>query len=419
MADMTGYQYGLVEKLSFVRYGGTQEELAAANILLDEIKSFGGQGELMPFDVAAFDLEKCSVRVTEPFKREVSAIPYGCSGSLPKRGKNLKLFYAERGTELDFEGMDDLSGYAVMLNALDLKAYGELVKRHASAFITIAGKYYDDLDSSSAYSRNLRPKYLEKGKIPGFIIPAGEATDLIRDGAQTLHMELRQTEKTNESRNVLAVIEGTDKADEGIALTAHYDSVPLGTGSWDNATGSATLMYVYRYFLENRPRRTMRFIWCGSEEQGLLGSKAYVEKNEDLLDSITFCFNFDMCGTVLGPNQIIVTGKDELETFVKQFCDMEGYSTEIRSAVHSSDSAPFADKGIPGIGISRGTRTAEIHTHKDLMFPLGAKQLKDNGDFACRIISKVVNSVALPVEKGMSDRMLKELDKYFQRETKE
>ena len=419
MSDMDNYQYELVEKLSFTRYGGTAQELAAANILLDEIKAAGGEGCLMPFEIDAFDLESCSVRVIAPFKREVSAVPYGLSGNLPKKGKDLRLIYLERGSAADFEGLDDLSGCAVMINALDLKIYGELVKRHAAAFITIAGKYYDTLDSSGAYSRNLRPKYLEKGKIPGFIIPAGEATDLLRDGAETLRLVLRQNEKKNESRNVLAVIEGTKKKNESIVLTAHYDSLPICVGSWDNATGAATLMYIYRYFLENRPERTLRFIWCGSEEQGLLGSKAYVSANEDILDEIGFCFNFDMCGTVLGPNQLIVTGKDELETFVKQFCDMEGYSAEIRAAVHSSDSAPFADKGIPGIGISRGTKTAEIHTPRDVIFPIGAKQLKENGDFACRIISKVAGSVVMPVEKGMSDSMQKELDKYFQRDIKE
>ena len=92
------------------------------------------------------------------------------------------------------------------------------------------------------------------------------------------------------------------------------------------------------------------------------------------------------------------------------------YSAQFRKGVHSSDSAPFADKGVPGIGLSRGTQTSEIHTSRDTMFPLGEKQLKMNIDFANKMISRVVNSAVLPVEKGMPDNIKKELDKYFQRD---
>lgn len=160
----------------------------------------------------------------------------------------------------------------------------------------------------------------------------------------------------------------------------------------------------------------MRFIWCGSEEQGLLGSKAYVASHEDLLDQINFCFNFDMCGTVLGPNQIFVTGSEALKNYAEQLCNETGHFADIKTIVHSSDSAPFCDKGIPAIGISRGTRTAEIHTRYDVLFPLSAKQLKKDAEFAVFFISRVVNSVVLPVSAGMPDEMKKKLDSYFQRD---
>ena len=47
---MNTYQYDLVEKMSFVRWGGTDKELEAANILMDEIKKFGGEGRIEEFD---------------------------------------------------------------------------------------------------------------------------------------------------------------------------------------------------------------------------------------------------------------------------------------------------------------------------------------------------------------------------------
>lgn len=416
---MDNYQYSLTEKLSFVRCGGTEEELRAANILLQEIREAGGEGTLMEFQIPAFTLEKCAMRVTAPFEREIPVIPYGRAGSLPEGGKDFKICYAEKGREEDFFGMEDLSDTAVIVNELNLEVYRRLCEKKAGAFLVIVGKYYEDLTTCSAYSRILRDKFLEYGKLPGYMIAAPDATDLIRDEAERVHLEMRQTDQETTSRNVLAVIPGTEAPKESIVLTAHYDSVPVGTGSWDNATGAATLMYIYRYFLTHPPRRTMRFLWCGSEELGLLGSRAYVEQNEALIPEIKFCFNFDMCGTVLGPNLIFVTGTPELETFARQFCRHEGYAAEFKAVVHSSDSAPFADKGVPSIGLSRGTPTASIHTRHDLMFPLSARQLKINGDFAIKMISHVAESVILPVSTGMPEDVKKELDKYFQRNVDE
>ena len=163
----------------------------------------------------------------------------------------------------------------------------------------------------------------------------------------------------------------------------------------------------------------MRFVWCGSEEQGLLGSHAYIAQKADLLESIQFCFNFDMCGTILGPDMAFVTGPKELQTFVELYCREVGRAMDIRTGVHSSDSAPFADKGIPSIGLSRGTQSSEIHTCRDQIFPVGEKPLLKNiADFTA-MIDRVVNAAMLPCEKGMPDDMKKELDKYFQREPAE
>lgn len=416
---MDNYQYLLTEKLSFVRCGGTEEELRAANILLDEIRQAGGEGELMEFRIPAFTLEKCAMRVTAPFERQIPVIPYGRAGSLPEGGKEFKVIYGEKGTEESFVGTGDLSDSVVILNELNREVYRRLCEKKAGAFAVIVGKHYEDLTAASAYSRLLRDKFLEYGKLPGYMIAAPDATDLIRDGAERMHLEMRQTDGESTSRNVLAVIPGTQVPEESIVLTAHYDSVPVGTGSWDNATGAATLMYIYRHFLKNPTRRTLRFIWCGSEELGLLGSRAYVEQKEELLSQIRFCFNFDMCGTVLGSNLIFITGTPELETYARQFCRHEGYVAEFKTVVHSSDSAPFADKGVPSIGLSRGTPSACIHTRQDLLFPIGAKQLKCNGDFAVKMITHVAESVILPVPTGMPEDMKKELDKYFQRDTDE
>ena len=414
---MNTYQYDLVQRMSFLRHGGTEDELRAAEILMKEIEAAGGKGEYQEFTIPAYRFKKYSLKVVAPYEQEIETLPFGLSGNLPEGGADLKFMYAGRGVEEDYYGIRDLSGTVVMINELNFDAYKLLCEKNASAILVINGKWYDDSTTSDFLQRHIRPKFLENGKIPTFYIWAKDATELVRNNAETLHVELIQEEYDTVSRNILATIPGTEITDESIVITAHYDSVLVGTGSWDNATGSATIMYIYRHFLKNPPKRTLRFVWCGSEEQGLLGSKAYVEQCADLVEKeIKFCFNFDMCGTVLGPNNIFVTGGDDLKHYAEQYCKEVGMSAELRQIVHSSDSAPFADKGVPSLGLSRGSRTADIHTRHDLMFPLSAQQLKKDGDFAVGFISRTVNSARLPVPTGMPADMKDKLDKYFQRD---
>jgi len=81
--------------------------------------------------------------------------------------------------------------------------------------------------------------------------------------------------------NTIAEIAGTDLADEVVILGAHLDSHAYATGATDNATGSAAMMEAVRVIksLGLRPRRTIRVALWGGEEQGLLGSRAYVAQH--------------------------------------------------------------------------------------------------------------------------------------------
>lgn len=414
MALSNTYQYELVEKLSFLRFGGTDAELKAAKLLQEEIKSFGGQSELMDFSIPAYEVQTASIRVTAPFERDIPCVAYGLSGNLPEGGVDLELCFVEANSPAGFYGMGDLSQKAVLVNMLDYDMYKELYDRHAAAIIAInMDKWYQTDENSDLVPRCLRETMLEVGKIPSFLIRSSVAAEMVRDGAKTVHLELTQTECEHTSRDVVAVIEGTEITDECVVLTAHYDSVLVGTGSWDNATGSANLMYIYEHFLHNPPKRTMHFVWCGSEEQGLYGSKAFIEQHKELLPQIRFCFNFDMCGTVLGTNDVFVTGGDDLKAITEQIANEAAYPISLRKLVHSSDSAPFALEGIPSVGLSRGTRSADIHTRYDLMQPISADALTKNGDFAIFFIRRFVDSLVFPVKRELPEDMVKEVNKYF------
>lgn len=94
--------------------------------------------------------------------------------------------------------------------------------------------------------------------------------------------------------NTIAEIRGTEKPDEVVIISAHLDSWngPGSQGCTDNGTGSAVTLEAARILaaVHAHPKRTIRFInWTG-EEQGLLGSKGYIEKHKDELDKISAVF---------------------------------------------------------------------------------------------------------------------------------
>ena len=90
-------------------------------------------------------------------------------------------------------------------------------------------------------------------------------------------------EATGNGFNIVAEMPGSDPVlkDEVVLIGAHFDSVAAGTGATDNATGSAAMMEALRILeaVGARPRRTIRIGLWGGEEQGLMGSRAYVREH--------------------------------------------------------------------------------------------------------------------------------------------
>src|SRR4029077_6053959 len=91
----------------------------------------------------------------------------------------------------------------------------------------------------------------------------------------------RQSQDAVDAHNIVAEIPGATKPEEVVMLGAHFDSWHTGTGATDNGAGSAVMMEVVRILktLNLRMDRTVRIALWSGEEQGLLGSKAYIKEH--------------------------------------------------------------------------------------------------------------------------------------------
>jgi Zn-dependent M28 family amino/carboxypeptidase len=168
------------------------------------------------------------------------------------------------------------------------------------------------------------------------------------------------------SYNAIAEIPGTDKKEEVVMLGGHLDSWHSATGATDNAIGCAVMMEAARILkaIGVQPRRTIRVALWGGEEQGLLGSKAYVKEHFGTAENprpefATFAgyFNVDSgTGRIRGAS---VFGPDEAAAVLREafapFADLGvmGASATRSRRSGGTDSTSFNEAGLPGIGLSQ------------------------------------------------------------------
>jgi carboxypeptidase Q len=178
------------------------------------------------------------------------------------------------------------------------------------------------------------------------------------------------------SYNVIAEIPGSDKADEIVMLGGHFDSWHAATGATDNGIGSAIMMEAVRLIqsMGLKPRRTIRVALWSGEEEGLLGSLAYVKQHFGTAEAPTpewskldVYFNVDTgTGRVRGAS---VFGPPEagaaLRPLFMDFADfgVGGISTTNSRATGGTDSTSFNNAGLPGVGCSQDPIDYNLLTH--------------------------------------------------------
>ncbi len=177
--------------------------------------------------------------------------------------------------------------------------------------------------------------------------------------------------------NTIAEIKGTEKPDEYVMLSAHFDSWDGGTGATDNGTGTLTMMEAMRILKKvyPNPKRTILVGHWGSEEQGLNGSRAFVEDHADMMPKIQALFNQDNgTGRVVNiSGQGFLNSYEYITRWLSKVPDTQrNYIVESKfpgtPGGGGSDFASFVAVGVPAfslssLGWSYGNYT--WHTNRD------------------------------------------------------
>jgi len=225
-----------------------------------------------------------------------------------------------------------------------------------------------------------------------------------RNSTETqISIKLKKNINTIQTENVLGLIEGCEKPEEYIVISAHYDHLGrkggnIFSGANDNASGVAALMEVARTFKMaanngKTPKRSILFVAFSGEEKGLLGSKYFVNNPPAPINSIKTNLNMDMLGRQddkqTTSNYIYLLGCSHLDPHLKQISDSINalythlnldyrFDSPHNPIYGASDQASFVEKGIPSIMYFNGL-------HKDYHTP---------GDTADKINYKAIEKVA-------------------------
>lgn len=241
--------------------------------------------------------------------------------------------------------------------------------------------------------------------LPQVVVAAEHYNRMVRQiqKGQTVKLELSlETEFTPSAPgyNVIGEIPGTDLKDEVVMIGAHLDSWHSGTGTTDNAVGSAVMMEAMRILktLNGAPRRTIRIALWGGEEQGLIGSKSYVKRTfgervdkSYPYDSIRlkpagekFSVYFNMDNGTGKFRGIFMQGNENVRpvfsSWFKPFEKMGASTLSLRNTA-STDHIPFDAIGLPAFQfiqdpIEYSTRT--WHSSMDVYDKASEPDLKHN-----------------------------------------
>lgn len=395
----------IFEETAYVRTGGSPAEHKAAQYIQTVCAQFGCEAVLEAFPVDSAQIHSAKLYADGA---EIPCKGYLCAGSASVEAP---LYYL---TDSIPYALSACKGKIVLIDGyLGYWKYQDILENGAVGFITYDGDVnYADRDIDQ---RELR-SYVSKGQLlPGVNINAKDAVALIRKDVKKVKIELEQTHGESLSHNVILDLPG--EIEQYIVLSAHYDSTSLSQGAYDNMSGSVGLLAMAEAFSKQKHRYGLRFIWCGSEERGLLGSTAYCQTHEEELKNIVLNINLDMIGCIMGRFISCCTTEEKAVGYLQYFASELGFGCSVKQGVYSSDSTPFADKGIPAISFARIAphNTATIHNSYDTLAVMSPAQMEKDIAFIHAFVARMAESVRCPIAREIPENMKEKLDEYLAR----
>jgi carboxypeptidase Q len=309
--------------------------------------------------------------------------------------KHVPVVDVGRGSPAEFKKAGDVSGKLVLVHSEVLKTWADLfneyadappvidaaVKANAKAVAFIATREHDIL------YRHTNAGAGEIERLPMVIVARedGERVGRLLASGHPVWADLSMPNKIGgpvTAANVIAEIKGSEKPDEFVVLGAHLDSWELGTGALDNGCNAALVIDALRAIKAAglKPKRTIRFILFSGEEQGMMGSRAYVVAHRNELDKAAGVAVIDggvgrVTGFTLGGRKDIAAGVGGIVASLKQFDATKLTTDDIE---WGTDHYDFLLEGVPTLVANQeeGNYLENYHATSDTYDKVDFPQLK-------------------------------------------
>ena len=385
---------------------GSEANLRSVDWALEKFRAAGVDARKEAFEMPALWLgDSASAAVSGDgmhFTPEIVASPF--STGTPEGGLTAPLLDGGRGGEDDFARLGGAAAGAFVLIETDelVDLAGLFGEYRANAAIEprafaagVAGVVYMGSRSRDVLHRHnaaLGPA----NATPILVMErdgARRALRLLRDGTE-LTLSARVAVRSGgayESFNPIGEIAGSDLAEEIVVVGAHIDSWGLGTGALDNGCNVAMLIDVARQMkrLAIVPRRTVRFALWNGEEQGLNGSRGYVESHAAELDRHVMAASFDIgSGRIDG---FFTGGRPKLLAAVERALSPVaglGPFTHVDVPIVGTDNYYFMMHGVGNLVASQESANygPNYHARTDTFDKVDLKQMRLNAAVAAAII---------------------------------
>jgi len=307
------------------------------------------------------DLGETVHRIQLPLEAHLRAVSLGWGA--PAQLTGVQVVDVGAGTHDDFGRAGDLKGKAVLVHSEPMQKWDDLfaeyqrvpvvmdesAKRGVRAILIESTRPHDLL------YRHINTNHGEEDKVPALIVAREDAGRVARLLAEKIAVAVdvsmpNQLTGPIHTANVVAELRGSEKPDEIVVLGAHLDSWELGTGALDNGCNAALVIEALRAIKVSgvRPKRTIHFVLFSGEEQGLLGSWAYVHAHRTDMDKYAGAVIFDsgsgrVQGFSIGGRKDMLNAANEIVAPLKAW-DAATLTTD---AQWGTDHFDFMLEGVP------------------------------------------------------------------------
>ena len=394
-----------LNKLSFPRMGGSENERKAAEMIAGWMREFGYETRLEPFEIYSFKPGKGTLLPISPSAEPIEVKPVGLSADGDVEGEIFILSVPEP----EWADPADLANKIVFTQFHPRRKWLELLMSGgAAAALTVLPNYQES--STLKLQQSVAKDFGDK--IPLATIAYKHAVSLLQREIKKAKLSVSHNKFIATSHNVVA--ESPGETDKIIILTAHYDSTPCSPGAQDNAAGTVELLELARLLAGKKFQRRIRFIFCGSEEMGLAGSEHHSSMHIEELKNVDFLINLDVGGDPFSSVRIPIIGTDITVHFIESILRQSGYAAKVLGEIYSSDNMPFSRLGVPSLSIARECIDGKIHSQSDLPDNVANEALMGVVNVARTIVSNIADAKILPFKREISDEMKKKVDKYFE-----